>query len=379
MQSRWPLAATLMLASYVAVALYVAPALAAAYIVHYRFQINQPNYVIAAEMAGMGLASFPALWWIGRLNWSRLARIMLIGIALGNAASMFAATPLSLGAARFLTGLAQGTVSVICMSSIRVLPNPNRNFGLWLFGQLLVGGLALASLPTLLTLGGPAAFFAALAALALILIWPSGALLPGAQAPGSAAAPSGQERAISWIGLSGLAAILCFYLAFSSVWPLTGQIAHALGFASARTNYALSFAPIGGMLGAAFAAAIGSRFGSVLPLATGMGMLAIAAWQIGANPGFTSYACAAIALMFAWTFVVPYLLGNIAAIDRGGQLTAAVNAIIGAGLATGPVLSGFLLAHGASYAVAAGVGAGLSTVSLLFALPMAQRARFYQR
>jgi predicted MFS family arabinose efflux permease len=369
----------LVLASYVAVALYVAPALAAAYITQYRFQINQPNYVIAAEMAGMGLASFPALWWIGRLNWSRLARIMLICIALGNAVSMFAATPLTLGGARFLTGLAQGTVSVICMSSIRVLPNPNRNFGLWLFGQLLVGSLALASLPTLLNLGGPAAFFAVLAALALILIWPAGALLPGVRAAASVAAKSGRDSAITWIGLSGLAAILCFYLAFSSVWPLTGQIAHALGFAPERANYALSFAPIGGMLGAALAAGFGSRFGSVLPMAVGMSILAIAAWQIGGNPGFTSYACAAIALMFAWTFVVPYLLGNITAIDRGGQLTAAVNAIIGAGLATGPALSGFLLAHDASYAVAACLSAGLSTVSLLFALPMAQRARFYQR
>ena len=379
MQSHSPLVATLVLASYVAVALYVAPALAAAYIMQYRFQINYSNYVIAAEMAGMGLASVPALWWMGRLNWARLARIMLIWIVLGNAASMFAATPLTLGGVRFVTGFAQGTVSVICMSSIRVLPNPNRNFGLWLFGQLLVGSVALASLPALLRLGGPAAFFAALAALALILIWPAGALLPGSRDGGSAVAARDEDRTASWIGWSGLAAILCFYVAFSSLWPLTGQIAHALGIPHERADYALSFAPIGGMLGAALAAGFGSRFGRVLPMAGGIGILAIAALGLGENAGFGGYAFATIALMFAWTFVVPYLLGNIAAIDRGGQLTAAANAIIGAGLAMGPAMSGLLLAHDASYANAAHLSAGLCAISLLFALPMVQRARFYQR
>lgn len=40
--------------------------------------------------------------------------------------------------------------------------------------------------------------------------------------------------------------------------------------------------------------------------------------------------------MFGWCFMVPYLMGAIATIDKGGRLLSPANTAIGAGLVIGP-------------------------------------------
>ena len=164
--------------------------------------------------------------------------------------------------------------------------------------------------------------------------------------------------------------MLAFYMAFSSIWTFVAEIARVDGIAPERAGYVLSFAPVGGMLGAALAAGAATSFVKAGPLAVGTATLAAASWILGARGSLGWYAPAAMALMLAWTFVVPQLMGGLAAVDRTGRLTVAVNVSIGAGLAAGPALGGLILASAGDYRTVASVASILGAASFVLATPM---------
>jgi len=288
--ARSALMATFATAAFVAIPLYVAPALANAYIGQLHFRADQPGYVISAEMTGMGLATFPAWWWVRRIAWNRLAFAMVFVMALGAALSALATTPWTLATVRFVTGLAAGTVSIVCMSALRRTRNPNRSFGIWMLAQLAVGGLTLAALPALLGSIGVAGFFATLAVLSVVVAWPARAIASGhnqTDAPASGSTHDG--TAWSGVGVAGLAAILCFYVAFGALWTYVGQMAQRAGLSSVQAGYALSLGPIGGMMGAATAGALGSRIGRILPLAFGMATFSTSVYVVWKGAGLAGY------------------------------------------------------------------------------------------
>ena len=366
------LACTLAVAAFVALALYLAPALVTVFVSRLHFSAAAPGYVIAAEMAGMGIATFPALWWLRRIPWGSLAAGMLVVIAAGDIASIFMTTPASLGVTRFITGVAEGTVSIICMSSLRLTRDPNRSFGLWLFVQLLVGGLALLGLPALVAATGIVGFYATLAVLALALALAGVGLriASGHSRDTTVAASSASATRWSWTGAMGLAAVLAFYIGFSAVWTFVGQMAAPGSVSPLQAARALSLAPLGGIAGAALAGAIGMRFGSQLPLAVAAAVLATAVIVLGSQPQWLPYAAACIAVLFGWTLAVPVLLGGIASVDVSGRLTAAVNIVIGGGLAAGPALAAIIVGNTGSDQGVVILALALTAASYLLALPM---------
>ncbi len=331
------------------------------------FQSAEPGYVISAEMAGMGAATFPALWWLRRVHWGRLAGTMLLAIAIGDAASIFAVTPAALAGARFLTGLAQGTVSIICMSALRLTRDPNRSFGLWLFGELFVGALALLGLPALVSAAGIVGFYATLAALAVLLAGVGLHIQSGHERSAAQAADSGIADLRA--GIAGLAAILTFYIGFSALWTFTAQMASPAVGAGAVSR-ALSIAPIGGMAGAALASAIGTRFGAVRPFALAVLALGAAAAILGQRPEWIAYQAASCGVLLGWTFGVPFLFGGLAHVDANGRLTTAINIIVGTGLAAGPALAALLVGASGHYRSVVALAIGLMLASYLLALPM---------
>jgi hypothetical protein len=362
----WRIAAAIAVAAFVALALYLAPGLVTAFVRGLGFSASSPGYVIAAEMAGMGIATFPALWWLRRVRWGRLAAAMLVIIAVGDLLSMFMTTPITLGATRFVTGLAEGTVSIICMSALRLTRDPNRSFGFWLFAQLAVGALALLGLPALLATAGVAGFYGTLAVLALALASVAGRIASGHNQDIALARSAAPLAGSSWQGVAGLAAVVAFYTGFSAVWTFAGQMAAA----GTDVAGALSVAPIGGMAGAAIAGAIGKRFGPARPLGIAAAILAGAVVVLGRRMQWLGYAAGCFAVLFGWTLAVPFLLGGIAKIDRSGRLTVAVNIAIGGGLAAGPALAAAIVGRSGRYQGVVGLTLGLTCVSYVLALPM---------
>lgn len=363
------LTVTVLIASFIALALYLAPAMVTVMIARLGFRPADPGYVISAEMAGMGLATFPALWWLSRIHWGRLACLMLLAIAVGDTASIAATTPLALAIARFATGLAQGTVSIICMSALRLTRDPNRSFGIWLFAELSVGAVALLGLPLLVSVAGIGGVYATLGLLALLLAG-IGLHIPSGHDRGARAKVLASTGARDlWAGVAGLAGILGFYIGFSAIWTFTSQMASP-AVAPAVVARALSLAPIGGMAGAALAGAIGTRFGSARPFAVAVAALAAAAGTLGLKPEWAAYQLASCGVLLGWTFGVPFLFGGIAQVDASGRLTTAINIVIGTGLAAGPALAALVVGSSGHYGVVVTLAISLSLASYLLAFPM---------
>jgi DHA1 family inner membrane transport protein len=364
------IAATVLIASFIALALYLAPAMVTVMIDQLGFRPAEPGYVISAEMAGMGLATFPSLWWISRIHWGRLACLTLLAVALADAVSVAATTPLTLAAARFTSGLAQGTVSIICMSALRLTRNPNRSFGIWLFTELTVGALALLALPRLVSATGIAGFYATLAALALLLSGVALRIPSGHGGATSVQATASPVRARDFkAGLAGLGGILSFYIGVSAIWTFTSQLVSP-SVSPGAVARALSIAPIGGMIGAALAGLIGTRFGSARPFALAVGALAAAAGTLALRPEWGAYQAASCGVLLGWTFGVPFLFGAIAQVDASGRLTTAINIVIGAGLAAGPALGALLVGPSGHYRRVVALAIGLALASYFLALPM---------
>lgn len=367
--ARVALASTMALAAFAALALYVAPALATAYINELGFRTQDSGFVISAEMAGMGLATFPALWWVNRISWPRLLHIALLGLIVANIACVWTRSAAALATVRFLAGLAEGTVSIVCMSALRLTANPERNFAAWVVAQLAVGALCLALLPFLLARAGVAGFFVALAVVALCLLGLAGSIFDGSTARRPAKGADPTREGASKSGILKLGALLAFYTAFSCLWAFLSEIALASGIAASAAVHVLALAPIAGILGAVLAALCGQRLGSLTPLALGMLALAVAAFRLGEGLQLVSFLVSATAFMLAFSFVVPYLLGGIAIADRSGRLIVATSVTIGLALAVGPALGGAIVAH-ASYQSITRVSMSLCLVSFLLSLPM---------
>lgn len=361
---------TVLIASFIALALYLAPAMVTVMIDRLGFRPAEPGYVISAEMAGMGLATFPSLWWINRIHWGRLACLALLAVAFADAVSIAATTPLTLAGARFAGGLAQGTVSIICMSALRLTRNPNRSFGIWLFAELTVGAVALLGLPRLVSATGIAGFYATLGALALLLSGVALHIPSGHRGRSRAKASASTAGARDFkAGLAGLGGILGFYIGFSAIWTFTSQLASS-SVSPGAVARALSIAPIGGMMGAALAGIIGTRFGSARPFALAVGALAAAAGTLALRPEWGAYQAASCGVLLGWTFGVPFLFGAIARVDVSGRLTTAINIVIGAGLAAGPALGALLVGPSGHYRRVVALAISLSFASYFLALPM---------
>jgi hypothetical protein len=133
---------------------------------------------------------------------------------------------------------------------------------------------------------------------------------------------------------------------------------------------ALTVASLFGIAGSLTATWLGPRLGRRVPLALGYVLLAggIAAlsWPLtealfrGANYAFK----------YAWTFVLPYVLACISALDPSGRLIVLTNLCIGTGLAIGPALAASTLAIAPDYSgvVALGFAGAVLSFLLIFAL-----------
>ena len=89
-----------------------------------------------------------------------------------------------------------------------------------------------------------------------------------------------------------------------------------------------------------------TRFGRLWPIAI-VTVLSIAGiWILHHAADATMYLWAIVLLSFGWAFVVPYLFGITAALDKAGQLAALGGTLSKIGLATGPLVGALLLKNG---------------------------------
>lgn len=360
------LAAIVLFAAITPTILMTAPAVAAQLATQWQLSPSQIGNLFSTELGAMSLATLPALWWLKRIDWRRAALLAGILFIAANLLSMLAHDYSLLLALRFCSALAGGSLMIICLSSAASTSNPDRVYGLWVMGQLVVGAIGLSILPRLFEHYGLSACYLILAGLMTVFL-PMTRYFPQGSPPTEKTA----ERvalASKWKAALGILAILSFYISLSGVWTFIGSISTHAGLSVESSGEILAVATVTGIVGAGCASLIGNRLPRLLLLLLGYGLMAGSVLLLLGQPEMLRFALAALLFKFTWTFILPLILACLADLDRSGKLMNASNLVIGGGLAIGPTVAGRLIeASGGFQSLLIG-GACITLLSLVLIL-----------
>lgn len=362
-------AAVVVFAAFVPLILMTAPVVAAQLGGQLHLKPERIGLFFTVELGAMSLATLPSYLWLPCVSQRLVAFLAIIVFVVSNILAAFIPSYGLLLLLQLTTGLAGGTLMILCLTSAGRAANQDRVFGLWVIGQLILGALGLWVLPGLFTHFGLSALFVSLAILLILatpLAWafPSYAIRPEKKLmqahPVSIAKP-----------VLGLLAVLAFYLSLGGVWTFMSALGVKSGIEANITGHILSIASLFGIAGAAFASVIGGRGKRIHFLIIGYAILVAAIALMFNLPALARFAIAACAFKFAWTFVLPYILAVIGAIDPSGRAIATVNLIIGGGLALGPIAAGWLLQQTGSFHLPLTAEIAAAIISFLLLLPAA--------
>ena len=370
--SRRSVAIIVALGSLAAAILILAPAIVGAYITQCGFSPQQAGYLISADMAGMGLATLPALFWVKRVDWRHVARVALLLAAAGNVLTAGSASFESFVIVRFCTALAAGTAMSVCLASIGMTRDPDRVFGLWVVGQLALGAVGLALFPLILSAWGFAGVFLLLAGALFVLSFFVHHLPQRGPDPASSTGAGAALRRRLLLAACGVFGVLCFYVGLSGVWAFLERMGVTAQLDAGFISRTLSLASLAGIAGAASASFLSARRGRLLPAGAGFALILLALMLLLNRVTAEAYLLAACLFKYAWTFILPYLLASITAIDASGRVILVTNIMIGGGLAIGPAIAATLIGAG-SYQPVVWLGLGFMCACLLLFLPLLLR------
>ena len=341
--SRLTVIALVAFAAITPMALLVAPALAAQLGAELGVGPSQIGTYFFVENGAFSAASLLGLFWLGRVNVRVVGMIALAVFVIGNlATALLLSDYATLLLLRAFTGFGGGTLMVLSMVSAQDADNPERVFGYWVVGQLVAGAIGLAVLPHLFAGFGLKSFYLVLGILALLLA----PLSKGFRAP-AASKPAGPRSApgsrFVLLAILAVAAILAFYIAIGGVWTFASMAAEQAGLQPAGIGNILATATLFGIAGALIASFLGGRVARRLMLLLGYAILVLSVVALALLKGSLGYIVAICAFKFAWTFVLPFIIAEVASRDPSGRLVASTTMIIGTGLSLGPLFAGTML------------------------------------
>lgn len=368
--TNWTLAAVVIFSAITPLLLMVAPAVASQLGLQMHLTPAQIGIYFFAELGAMSFATVPSFWWMGRYD-VRLVAAFGIGIfILGNIASATLILPFQqLVFLRILTAFGGGTVMVICVTSAAKSENRDRVYALWVIGQLIAGAIGLAVLPKLFALYGIKSLYVSVAIGAVV----ASPLAMGFQkqfggikrnlATSDSVIPNSSRKGQLRVSAAAVLAVLSFYIAVGGSWTFASQAGASGGLTPSRIGEILAQATLFGIVGAALASFAGGRYRRLLMLAVGFFALFTSLVGFSLNDAFI-FMVASYVFKLSWTFALPFMLASAARHDVNGRLMSCVNLTIGAGLAVGPLIAGFILNIGAPLSMIFYAAASLTCVSL---------------
>lgn len=327
--------------------LLVAPAAAQQLAVELGLSPSQVGTYFFVELAAFSLGTVPSYWWMHRVDGRRVGLLAAIVLCGGNLlTTLFTHGFSQLLAIRAITGLAAGTLNVLCLSTATQARNPDRLFGVSIVGQLVVGAVALWITPRLFGEFGIDALYVGIGVLAIATV-PAAWQLPtflekavGARrVSGSGTARTEFGRAPAILVPLGL---LLFYIAMGSVWTFASGAATLAGLGGASVGRVLSVATLMGIAGAFIAAFIGGRVKRTAVLWLGYGAMVASIAALGLNWGTAVFIAAILLFKFGWTFVLPFIFAAASRVSTP-RLLGSVSLFVGAGLSVGPLLGGIII------------------------------------
>jgi len=299
------------------------------------------GWVSSANFFGFSLVALFMAFQMHRIDLRVMATVSLAIACIADVISAYLAAPTTAFLLiRFITGSANGAAQIAALSAVARLDDTERGFGLLITLQFIVAALGCYILPVYSEeLGATGMFllFAVCDLLALALA----RRLPGRAVDERASAEPKSERSVLFAAATLLALLGygIFEVANTAQYTYLERLGVALAFSDHEIGTALMIASLAGIPGAFTIIVVGKRFGTIGPLAFGIGISIVGLVILITHGEFAWYLMAGICIGFAWAFCLPFIQSLMASLDPNGSALAAGASAASIGVAVGPGLA----------------------------------------
>jgi len=288
-------------------------------------------------------------------RWSRARTALLAGAlaVFGNVLSAGVGSFEALVLARVLAGAGAGIAGAAGTAAAASSREPDRMFA----AVMLAWGLAGAAEPSIVPLAtvpyGSTGGFLLIAGVCLLLLPLLRMLVAPRAADGEK--PSLFTAPNRILAMIAMLALLIFEIGQGGIWTFVELIGLRSDLSEYQIGVTLTGTGLVGLLGAAIAAGLGTRLGRRGPIIIGLALNILAALALATSEDPATFVAATWLWNLAYYFVVPYLLGAMAALDDLGRWVVAMDAVWTLGDGLGPGIAGSLVERG-GYDQLAGLG-----------------------
>ncbi len=164
--------------------------------------------------------------------------------------------------------------------------------------------------------------------------------------------------------IAALVALFIYETGQGSVQVFLEQFGLRSGLNEIRVGEILGIAGFVGLSGGVVAAWLANRFGNLWPALIGIALNVIVAASLALWTNSLAFAVLYVCWNATFYFVVPYILGIMAEMDRKGRWAVATDAVWWMGAAPGPAIGGYVVAS-AGYPGLAGLVVALGIIAMI--------------
>jgi predicted MFS family arabinose efflux permease len=265
--------------------------------------------------------------------------------------------PMVMVVIRAFHGLTGGLLVGIGFAIISRTQQADKTFGYLLLIQWSLGGFGIMYLPGLVPEYGTGALFLSLVSFTLVTL----IMLPflpnylvgnhhvdneGTQSEKAELAEKSEIRTKPL--LLNLFAIFLFQAANMGLFAYMISLGKAEGLSIPFMSNALGVASWVALLGALLVILVGTKYGRTIPLVIAILLTAFCSWLLHFSEIADVYLITNIIIGITWAFVLPYLFGICAELDKAGQMAAMGGFASKMGLASGPMVAALLFGSNTS-------------------------------
>jgi len=287
------------------------------------------------------LASGP----IARMSRARTALAGILVLVVGNIASAYADSLTALLIARAITGIGAGLISAAGTAAAASSRHPERVFAIITVLHNIVLAAQYKIIPYVMTQTDPTGCYLMMAAVGVASLPLCRWLLP----PRKSDADEGGLVTLllsapnRMLAVAVMLGMFVFEAGQSGIFTFVDQIGIQAGLDADHRGTVLSVTSFMGLAGGVLAALLGARFGRVWPIAIGLGFNVVAAAGLAVFESSFAYSALNLLWAFAYNFLVPYLMGALAALDDRGRWAVAGDSFWNGGAVPGPWIAAVLV------------------------------------
>jgi len=279
-------------------------------------------------------------------RWSR-ARTALLGGAIAVAANLvsaFVGSFEALSVARVLAGLGAGMAGAAGVAAAASTREPDRMFAAATLAWGLAGAAEPAIIPFATVPFGSMGGFLLIGVVGLALLPLMSWLIPPRKVEGKT--PSLLTAPNRVLAIIAMLALLVFEIGQGGIYTFIEQIGLRSQLTEHQIGVTLTGTGLAGLIGAAVATALGTRFGRRGPIIVGLSLNIIASVILATSDDPMTYIATNWLWSAAYYFVVPYMMGAMAALDDLGRWVVATDSVWTLGDGLGPGIAGSLVERG---------------------------------